>query len=708
MTNKSKKWPKHVNPPIDRMASAPYNFIPLPEKVVPAVNGVLDLPGHDKYEEGKHTGYFEVSLMTRSPLYIRCPLKVEDFLRQEKAIKSKSEEKDDEKKLSFREEVKNIPHFFYTKDPSKPVIPGSSLRGMLRTLLEIVSYGKIVKVGRQDKIFYRAVAAERDDPLKNPYQEIIGKNGRNVRSGYLVKRDENWYIRPAKRPSDFGWPERCSYIRVRRNKVEGKIPNLIPFNSDQYKPQYHSVSFDVKIVGGRRDKLFRINKIGPLNKGYPFKGVLVCTGNMKETGDDKTESPRTTYALVLEEDKSKRLIKINEQAVEDYLDALTPFQTELPFSQKTGCLIEGRPVFYVEKDGEVICFGHCPNFRVPALSEGQRRASTPLDFIPEELRRPEVIDYAEALFGFIRDNEEIETIQKHGLLEGQMQQGDKWRAYAGRVFVTDAYLEEGQTDIWWSKEPIVPKILASPKPTAFQHYLVQTGSKKDELKHYGSKTPDDTVIRGHKRYWLQGERKLEDIKEEESEVSNDSTQHTQFRPVKPGVKFKFRIYFENLSDRELGALCWILHPPGDPQKKYCHQVGMAKPFGMGAVKLDARLYLTDRYKRYTALFEGSSWQTGVAKAGEALSERSTLERRAEAFETHVLEELGLKQNCDHLREVERIAMLLKMMEWPGYPSVPAPAKPYLNEEDRPNTRYMSIQLEEYKDRPILPDPSVFG
>jgi hypothetical protein len=59
-----------------------------------------------------------------------------------------------------------------------------------------------------------------------------------------------------------------------------------------------------------------------------------------------------------------------------------------------------------------------------------------------------------------------------------------------------------------------------------------------------------------------------------------------------------------------------------------------------------------------------------------------------------------------------MAMLLKMMEWPGHP-----ADRKLVPENRPgNTRYMSIQLpdtvvkakrNEYKERPVLPDPTEF-
>ena len=202
--------------------------------------------------------------------------------------------------------------------------------------------------------------------------------------------------------------------------------------------------------------------------------------------------------------------------------------------------------------------------------------------------------------------------------------------------------------------------------------------------------------------------------EADGQVKKDSKQHTQIKHIKPGIRFRFRIYFENLSERELGALCWILNPLGDPKKEYCHQLGMGKPLGMGAVKLEATLYTIDRKKRYSTLFNESKWETGISNGGQNLSDHQTLEKLTSEFEKHILSQLNLSHECKHLSELKRIAMLLKMMEWPGFP--PKPDKGlYLEEDKRPNTRYMRIKEEykgikvfPYKDRNVLPDPSAFG
>jgi CRISPR/Cas system CSM-associated protein Csm3 (group 7 of RAMP superfamily) len=62
--------------------------------------------------------------------------------------------------------------FFNNPANQHPTLPGSSLRGLLRTLLEIVSFGKLDQVSEQQRFFFRAVAADKDEPLKDEYESI--------------------------------------------------------------------------------------------------------------------------------------------------------------------------------------------------------------------------------------------------------------------------------------------------------------------------------------------------------------------------------------------------------------------------------------------------------------------------------------------------------------------------------------------------------
>ena len=140
------KWPVHQNPREEHAAKAPYNFVPLPERVVTV--DPEQLPDQDVYDAARHTGWIKCKLTTFSPLYVRAALMPEEFERVQDATR--------EAKLPVRERVRNKPDFFYAEDRLHPVIPGSSLRGMLRALVEIVSYGKMQWVADR-QLVYRAV-----------------------------------------------------------------------------------------------------------------------------------------------------------------------------------------------------------------------------------------------------------------------------------------------------------------------------------------------------------------------------------------------------------------------------------------------------------------------------------------------------------------------------------------------------------------------
>ena len=200
--------PPHTNPgEQEPYARAPYNFVPLPEVAVAAVDDAENLPGHDSYahERFPYTGYFDVILTTRSPLYVRCPITRQAFDRDEQEKDVHGRRVDAHTRYADR--VKNTPHFFYTHTPQHPVIPGSSLRGMLRNLLEIVSHGKLTKV-TDKRLVYRAVGDR--TALGTWYREqTLGANQASLpdmhfdypsprlKGGYLCRYQGEWAIRPA-------------------------------------------------------------------------------------------------------------------------------------------------------------------------------------------------------------------------------------------------------------------------------------------------------------------------------------------------------------------------------------------------------------------------------------------------------------------------------------------------------------------------------
>lgn len=687
---------RHTNPTQPRRdrtgqtftARAPYNFVPLPEKMVPAP----ELPVQDQYEPGRLTGRVACTLETRSPLYVRGMLEPKEF--SDFGEKSSSE-------LSAAEKERRADFFSSSPDEIEghptPAIPGSSLRGMVRTLVEIIGAGRLRWVGKEPTFTFRAVAASRDDPLREPYREVIGPFGRNVYAGYLVRREERegevWYIQPAQRPRQVGWPSDEAFLKVKEGSINGQdLPRFIRFDSPDYRPQIHRIHFDVDVRRGKRGSYVAITRLAARTKKdegkYQHEGFLVTSGNMKESaqGNRAQSSPRKKHALVLLPDERARTLRIPQQVIDDYLAGLTDYQKEMlkdwnEKCEERGCLGDLKPVFYVAEGNEVIAFGHSPNFRIAARLEGGNHAATPPDFVPEALRNDSRPDLADALFGWVEDND-LSTKQR-----------------SGRVFFEDARFLSAADGVWLRPKPITPHVLSSPKATTFQHYLVQDKNaghnpdRKESLAHYGS-SPSSTELRGYKLYWHRGATPSIEASATEREHEK---QLTRILPVRPGVRFQFNIHFENLLPAELGALWWALSLPGEPGKTYYHKLGMGKPLGMGAVALQPQLYLSNRSKtsageasgRYARLFDKNDWH----RAEEEVEGTPY----AAEFESFMRQALGLG-GVDRLAKVERIQMLLAMLEWrEGV------------QEWLKLTSYMEIEagsnkVNEYKERPVLPDP----
>ena len=659
MTNKLPKHIDHV--PNDRKAVAPYNFVELPDKVVEVDKD--SLPSHDRYYGDRYTGKIECTLTTSSPLYIRCGLTTSEFNKGK--------------------EAKDNPDFFYTIDKLKPVIPGSSLRGMLRTLVEIITFSKIDRVSGEDHFFFRAVATtEKSDSLAAEYKKYVKPD--LVKAGYLKQDKDAWLIHPSKQinSTSFSWIKESSISLT---------PSFLKFNdlNPSYQPQYLSVSFTGNPKKGTgRDNRYFLGSVNDAAK-YPISiGTLVTSGNMKQGSEP---SPRYNHCVVFQQISNQNPLTIDPIAIQHYCNALTDFQKASPFSETTGFLANNRPVFYSQpQSGKVVgFFGQSPNFRIPFSHEGNGHAATARDFIPTYLKDPEkdesrdpVIDIAEAIFGYVRGNK----------------REDRNQSLAGRVFVSDANCVSND-DIWFEQEPIIPQILASPKPTTFQHYLVQdkeTEAEKPKLKHYASQPVSKTVIRGHKLYWHKGTSlEIKHPKPLEAQEKQKS-QITKIMPIKTGISFKFTIHFENLSTIEIGALSWIL----DIAQKddYRLSLGMGKPLGMGAIKIEHQLYLSKKQERYNSLFSDKSWANCENSASNLIF--------ILAFEKYMVEQL---QPIEVFKGHRRIQMLLSMLKWKDelqtedtrYMEIERDkGKPYLGTPNKPNEK----TINEYKDRLVLPSP----
>jgi CRISPR-associated protein (TIGR03986 family) len=687
--------PKHLPNGRKREAAiAPYNFVELPEQPVHAQDEHQPVL-HDRYHSNRKTGRIVCTLTTASPLYVRCALTTEQF--------AKGEDERQHPPPDWRDAVKHTPDFFYLHNREQPVIPGSSLRGMLRSLVEIAAFGKIARVTK-NKPFFRTLTDSSTRDIYNNF--FVVRHGRvrhrpnpsancygtYARTGFLVQRSSGEFT-----------IKECESGRIKRSDIPGSSGRLadlydLPATTPKWKYQHKSIYVQIDpeadhffpappVPPGKRnprhpDMYLRYRAVSQASS-HPAsgleEGVLVLTGHMqhkklefvflKQTGQEYPVS----NAMVRRFHDDDQITQWQEKA----------FPKDRPQAQcrdRNGMLRDGEPVFFLLNDDQTVrFFGRAQNFRLPY-------PHSPHDFIPDALKSPDTVDLAEAIFGFVRD---------------EKQKDDNQQSRAGRVFVGDATLDDPQQrEVWLRDKPLIPRILATPKPTTFQHYLVQPEDDKQKLRHYASKVggEDGTLIRGHKLYWHQGDVDAAHIEDEDfpkkpAEDQRSDTQHTQFRPVRSGVSFTFTIHFENLTDVELGALLWVLRVAADPARRL--KLGMGKPLGMGAVQIIPQLVLNDRCARYRALFDGDGWASGDLPA----SSDGEQEEFVQAFRAYVQQQAGLSS----FEESPRIKMLRAMLAWPG--------------PDKGQTRYMEIEYQgnhpigsdkgdknEYKQRFVLPSP----
>jgi CRISPR-associated protein (TIGR03986 family) len=720
--------PRHIEKITDqnRIAHAPYNFVELPEDIVKAE----PLPKYNCYHQytehqiddntikiNRHTGIIECTLTTKSIFYTRCGLTPENFAKYSEppkfTTKEEKEKWEKEEKPKWEKERKEILASFFSYLDNLPIIPGSSIRGMLRALVEIVSFSKIDKV-TSNKLFYRSLG---DPALRESYQanfvENLGKvqhlphpvadcYGSKVHAGFLRKGGNSYII------------EECGYGRINFNLGNSKnsvIKNLAHhkiYEGDRQgktpKWQYQHQTIYVEIDKCDKDNFFpkqfkidrqtdkpKINhRTGKPELRHPdmylrFRKVhsasFTETPNLKKaklviSGDMQFKH----LEFIFLEDEILGEYPVSKEMIEHFQDddqvtkwQETAFPKDKPSRdcrEKSGYLRDGEPVFFLlNDDGKTVRFlGRAQMFRLPY-------ENSPLDFVPAQLRDTSCTDISEAIFGYVNG------------------EAPREKTCASRVFITDGILKEEykeKAQSSFNKEP-QQILLSSPKPTTFQHYLVQpedTKADQRNLKHYASKPPmknetgdtiaGETIIRGHKLYWH---------KPSKIEVpENSDTQTSLIKPIDPDVEFTFKIYFENLSDVELGALLWVIDKAEQPE--YCLSLGMGKPLGMGTVKLKIdKFCLDNRQTRYKQLFtDNNKWELG-----ERLNTTTQKQNCIKSFETYILQNIheNDKKQASSFNKLRRIQMLLTMLQCDSL-------------KDSKNANYMS--LESYRKRPVLPTP----
>ncbi|KAI5911982.1 TIGR03986 family CRISPR-associated RAMP protein [Azoarcus sp. PA01] len=424
-------------------------------------------------------------------------------------------------------------HFFRSPD-GRPAIPGTSLKGMLRNVLEIASFGRFRQVEDQQ-------LGVRDlSDAKNFYCQAIVR--RQVRAGWLRFLDGRWQIQPcpfsrlhqqelisALRIDEARW-KRCASA-PRRYELIGLCPALrferdgtMPHNSQQWRAK-------------------------PSPQGS-LSGRVVVTG---QPGPDYTKPKAKKFEFIFH-DTDAEAVEVAPAVMNGFRQIHEEADEWKFWSHKldAGQLPHGIPVFYHDDDaGAVVSLGLAMMYKLPYRhSIHEAIAHTH----PGHLHG-DAPDLADLVFGYLGDD-------NGGGLRGRVNIG---------LGVVEAD-EDGKTP-----EPTLNRacILNGPKATFYPAYIRQDG------RGNGFRTLMDSTaeVSGWKRYPL----KPPAFPTINSKAAENAKVQVRLETVPEGTRFSTRLRFHNLRPVELGALLWAVDFGGRIDRR--HGLGMGKPFGLGQVSL---------------------------------------------------------------------------------------------------------------------------
>lgn len=509
---------------------APYNFVPLEEKAFyPSwANHISqDIP----FEDGV-SGSIEYTITAETPIFVR---------------NGQKQEKDPKKRDN---------KFSQTSD-GRYFIPGTSIKGEIRNVLEILSFGKMTQV--QDARFGIR------DLGTNP--EGIGyrrKLQRGVFCGWLKKdKDENGddvcVIEDCGKPGRISPREIDRQFRSSLENFDLHIGLGAANNGNAEDEELRSASHKYRLLGliNRDENHLSIDmdslegcfvEVGQDEYGKTFygynnagnDGTIVLTGQPSRRR--QLNNGRWTgkyYEFIFFQ--AERTIEVGKDVIEDFMtihknnyDFLELWKDRLNSGEKI-------PVFFMKDGNRVSAIGLAYMFRYPT-------ANFIKGAIPAGLQSSCHKDLAECMFG--TESKTLGTLK-------------------GRVYFSPAFAEGNPRNL-----AQVDTTLSSPKPS-FGPLYVKNGTWNDS----------NARIKGRKRYpvrecvW-------------NNEQGNENT-GCSFIPLAEETVFKGVVRFHNLKLEEYGALLAALTFNG--HSECFHSIGEAKPLGYGKVKIAVQKEKTEAF-----------------------------------------------------------------------------------------------------------------
>jgi len=551
----------------------PYTFIGLGDRVSKAKSE----------DDDRHTGVLSCTLKTLTPMAIPNAANEDTFIKIADNLVTKWNSDFPDKKVD-RKNVRSYDFYSYENpegDMGKveknqlpsPVIPGSSIRGMIRSAYEALTDSCLSAIDEEMILNKRSIIPyDRDHNSENMGVGIL----ENVNGKWILKKGEKALL-PIKGVKGFSGKTNNEtgreFFRFYRDK-------LLSWGNEIFI-SFKGTSRGYKVVSSFSKSQKGEDKI----PAYHLPGVQFGDRWNKHF-DTIVYNYKNSESYDLSEDDISRIKLISSLYKENAKGESENTKKPVPYDGWANFdLGKPFPVYYETVKGDKVQHGNKLKdiyYISPACISQEifaRKVSDMIgDFDPCKDNR-QLCD-ACYLFGMV------------GKEEGRKANTDKKtvNAVASRISFRDAVSLDKED---WYDEPKRLAILGQPRPSATEFYMTPledgdywnydykvTHGKRREDKN--KKTALETAsIRGRKFYWHSDDDKTRYAKDADRP---DLT--IIARPVKKECSFKFEVAFENISRQELAKLIYVLTIGGKASgdnPTHGHKLGHGKPIGFGSV-----------------------------------------------------------------------------------------------------------------------------
>ena len=488
---------------------APFNFIPLSDQVY--FPSWADQISHDVPFSDGVSGKIWLTITAESDIFVR---------------NGQSKDAEDNR---------------FSQVSGRYFIPATSIKGEVRNLMEIMSFGKM-------NLDTRAKFAQREWNNTALYTIKSPEEQRKIRCGYLRKKGDAYEI------VDHGKPLRISHQAI-DDWFEGGLLRKHFSRNSHFDINQPEEGFDPKTAAFKYhlfkdedlENLF-FTEVRTNTFTYvicadwgEFTGDIVFTGSPDQWQEERGMNAGKFYEFVFPS-KEGRCYSLSEEEFEHYefiykdSDDWNYWKSHLTDTDK------GVPVFFRTEGNQIKDFGLALLYKLPY-------DKTPYDLLPQAHKEESTHDLAECIFGYTGKTDSL-----------------RGRVQFSNAFSTNAKPGEEVT-----------LVLGTPKASYYPIYIEQKGGNGRTGRY---QTYNDGRLAGWKRYRVRDGVWQKNLGNENLD--------SKLTPVRSGAAFTGDIIFHNLRPIELGALLSALTFHGKPDAHY-HLLGQAKPYGYGRCRYSVTL-----------------------------------------------------------------------------------------------------------------------